>query len=344
LNPPALPQGMHFFERGWLSCNQLLLDDGDESVLIDSGHLHHAPQTLSLVQQTIGPRALSRLLNTHLHSDHCGGNAALQQAWSGLVVGVPSGSFDAARHWDEAALSYAPTGQRCARFVPDEALHPGSELKLAGRHWQVHAAPGHDPLSLLFFEPESAVLVSADALWAQGFGVVFPELEGEQAFAEVAATLDLIERLQPRVVVPGHGPLVVDLAAALRLARERLAAFVASPATHRRHATQVLLKYHLLEVQREPLRELRRWVRSTPLLRHLLLGGGAGLSSASEAASPSAPVHSRDGTQSAPQDDAQDGLRDDAQHTVLDEALEEALRALQRKAAIQRGADWVANA
>jgi glyoxylase-like metal-dependent hydrolase (beta-lactamase superfamily II) len=327
---------MRFFERGWLSCNQLLLDDGEEAVVIDSGHLHHAAQTLSLLQRAIGPRALSRLLNTHLHSDHCGGNASLQQAWPGLVVGVPSGSFNAALGWDEAALSYAPTGQRCARFVPDEALHPGSELQLAGRRWQVHAAPGHDPLSLIFFEPESAVLVSADALWAQGFGVVFPELEGEQAFVEVAATLDLIERLQPRVVVPGHGPLVLDLASALRQARERLAAFVACPATHRRHAMQVLLKFHLLEVQREPIQELRRWARGTPLLRHLLLGGGADFPSAWQAASQSASIHGREGDH--------DGVVGGTQDGSLDAALEEALRALQRKAAIQRDGDWVANA
>jgi hypothetical protein len=33
------------------------------------------------------------------------------------------------------------------------------------------------------------VLISADALWENGFGVVFPELEGDDAFAIVAATL-----------------------------------------------------------------------------------------------------------------------------------------------------------
>ena len=49
---------------------------------------------------------------------------------------------------------------------------------------------------MILFEPASGILISADALWESGFGVVFPEIEGTAAFDEVAATLDVIERLQ----------------------------------------------------------------------------------------------------------------------------------------------------
>jgi glyoxylase-like metal-dependent hydrolase (beta-lactamase superfamily II) len=45
---------------------------------------------------------------------------------------------------------------------------------------------GHDPHSVILFEPVSRVLISADALWERGFGVIFPELEGVEAFDEVA--------------------------------------------------------------------------------------------------------------------------------------------------------------
>ena len=91
------------------------------------------------------------------------------------------------RNWDPVALTYVPTGQQCPRFQDSTALlEPGSELSLGDRHWQVHAAPGHDPHSVILFEPQSRTLISADALWENGFGVVFQELEGEQAFDEVA--------------------------------------------------------------------------------------------------------------------------------------------------------------
>jgi glyoxylase-like metal-dependent hydrolase (beta-lactamase superfamily II) len=80
----------------------------------------------------------------------------------------------------------------------------------------------------------------------------------------VARTLDLIESLRPRLVIPGHGPLFSDVAAALQTARQRLARFVAEPRSHARYAAKVLLKFKLLELQRIGLEDLRHWVRHTP--------------------------------------------------------------------------------
>jgi glyoxylase-like metal-dependent hydrolase (beta-lactamase superfamily II) len=74
--------GMTVFERGWLSSNNVLFDGPEGTALVDSGYLTHAPQTLALVRHTLKGRPLDRLLNTHLHSDHCGGNAMLQAAYA----------------------------------------------------------------------------------------------------------------------------------------------------------------------------------------------------------------------------------------------------------------------
>ena len=64
--------------------------------------------------------------------------------------------------------------------------------------WQALAAPGHDPHALLLWCEEEGILISGDALWQNGFGVVFPELAGEPGFHDVRATLDLIARHQRR--------------------------------------------------------------------------------------------------------------------------------------------------
>ena len=121
---------------------------------------------------------------------------------------------------------------------------------VGARDWQVLAAPGHDPQSVMLFDARHGVLISADALWENGFGVVFPELEGEAAFDDVAHVLDLIEALPVRCVIPGHGAPFTDVAGALQRARSRLAGFRADPARHLRHGAKVLLKYHLMEEQR----------------------------------------------------------------------------------------------
>lgn len=262
-HPHALPAGITVFERGWLSANNILFHGDGPSALVDSGYATHAPQTVALVRQALGERPLDLLLNTHLHSDHCGGNAALQARYPGVVTCIPPGLADRVRHWDPVALTYEPTGQHCPRFRMDRLLTPGTEVVLGARSWAVHGAPGHDQHSVVLFEPQERILISADALWANGFGVVFQELEGEHAFEEVGATLDLIEALQPRLVIPGHGGLFTDVTAALQAARRRLQTFAQDPVRHAAHAAKVLLKFKLLELQRVRYSDLERWALGT---------------------------------------------------------------------------------
>jgi glyoxylase-like metal-dependent hydrolase (beta-lactamase superfamily II) len=272
---PALA-GMAVLERGWLSSNNLLIHAADHepgAVLIDSGHVTHAAQTEALVRHALQGQPLARIVNTHLHSDHCGGNATLQRAFGAQVV-TPSGPADAVRRWDEVALSYTPTGQRCERFELHGTLSHGEVLRAGGRRFEALAAPGHDPQSLVFFDAQHGLLVSADALWENGFGVVFPELEGEAAFQDVAAVLDMIERLPVALVVPGHGGPFTDVPAALVRARKRLAGFVDDPARHARYAAKVLISYHLMEAQGETPAQLREWVQRTQLFESVWVRGG----------------------------------------------------------------------
>ena len=266
---PALPPEMTVLERGWLSANNIVFRGADNrldggAAVVDTGYCTHAAQTVALIGAALQGQPLERIFNTHLHSDHCGGNAALQAAWPGVRTAVPPGHLAQVQGWDAYALSYTPTGQQCARFRADAALLPGTEVRLGVRLWQVHAAPGHDPHSIVLFEPQDALLISADALWENGFGVVFPELEGEAAFAEVAATLDLIERLAPRTVIPGHGPVFYDAPRAIDTARRRLDGFVREPLKHALHGAKVLLKYKLLEWQQIALVDVQAWALATP--------------------------------------------------------------------------------
>jgi glyoxylase-like metal-dependent hydrolase (beta-lactamase superfamily II) len=260
--------GLSVLQRGWLSSNNVLLhgEPGEGATLVDSGHCAHAAHTLALVRHALGGEPLAQLVNTHLHSDHCGGNAALQGAF-GMPIHIPPGQWQAVLQWDEEALSYRPSRQRCERFTPDARLAPGDTLRCGNRAWEVLAAPGHDPDSVMLFDAAHGVLISADALWENGFGIVFPELDGIDAFDDVAAVLDLIDRLPVQWVLPGHGAPFQDVTAALARARSRLAGFRADPARHDRHAAKVLLKFHLLEEQAQPLPELRAWFGATPLMQ-----------------------------------------------------------------------------
>ena len=266
MNTVKLPAGIHVFERGWLSSNSIFYDDGVHGWLIDSGYSTHSAQTLDLIASKLGSRPLDFLVNTHLHSDHCGGNAALQSRYPDLVTLIPPGQAALVTNWDPVGLFYTPTGQICHQFKFNKTLECGSTIHLGRQPWEVHAAGGHDPHAVMFFEPTSRTLISADALWQSGFGVIFPELEGIEAFGEVAATLDLIERLNPNIVIPGHGGIFNYTPEILTIARHKLDGFAKEPVKLARHGAKVLLKFKLLEQQKLLFSEFSQWAANTPCL------------------------------------------------------------------------------
>ena len=274
MNPPSLPEHLQVIERGWLSSNNILLFDGNAATLIDSGYVGHADQTVALVKSALAGRhenlSLSRLVNTHSHSDHIGGNAALQRAF-GCAIFIPAGIEEHIRNWDEQALLLSLAAQRGDPFRHDGVVHPGDTLRMGGLDWQAHAAPGHDRDALVFHCPEARVLISGDALWENGFGIVFGELLGESddggALRETRATLDLIARLPIDVVIPGHGRPFGDVPAALERAYQRLAAFEADPERMAKNAVKACFIFNLLDRQGLPRAELESHLASVPIFR-----------------------------------------------------------------------------
>lgn len=244
-----LPTSLKFIERDWLSSNQILFfDDDAQASLVDTGYVKHKQLTQQLINHACGDRPLTRLFNTHLHSDHCGGNGLLSTQWA-CSLAVPEASFEAARHWNTEALTFKATGQRCDRFEPTHAIAPGQTLWLGQMPWQVHAAPGHDPESVIFFQEDHGILISADALWRDGFGVIFPELSGHSGFTEQEEILTVIHALRPRIVLPGHGPAFTDVQEALARADQRLRFLRAQPIKHAQYALKVLVKFLMLDLE-----------------------------------------------------------------------------------------------
>lgn len=260
-----LPPAVQVFERGWLSSNNILLTSRLDATLVDTGYVTHAAQTLSLVRHALQDRPLDRIVNTHLHSDHCGGNAALRAAY-GCRIAIPAAECAKVDAWDEDALSFRATAQQCPRFTYDDTLEPDRHLRMGELDWQALAAPGHDPHALLLWCEEAGILISGDALWQNGFGVVFPELAGEPGFHDLRATLDLIATLDVKVVIPGHGAPFDDVAAALGRAYSRLDYLAADPVRNAENAAQVLLKFLLLERRRVPLADVEALCATVPLL------------------------------------------------------------------------------
>lgn len=269
-----LPPTVEVIERGWLSSNNIVLTGPDEAVVVDTGYSSHAQQTVALVQRALAGRELSRIINTHTHSDHIGGNAALLRAYPRAQIAIPVGDARAVREWDEAALHLTTMGHACERFGFDSTIAAGELLSLGGLAWRAVDSPGHHMASLMLHAEEPGILLSADALWQNGFGVIFPEVDGEQvsqgeAFAAQRATLEAISALKVNCVVPGHGAPFTEVDAALERAFGRIDYFVAHPERHARNGAKVALSFMLMMEGAVALAQVPQRLCALPLIESI---------------------------------------------------------------------------
>ena len=135
------PPGMQVIERGWVSSNSIVFTDpadadgssngaegtigtiGTIGSVVDTGYVRHAAQTVELVRHALAGAPLKRIVNTHTHSDHIGGNAALRAAWPDVSITIPAGDAGIVSRWDETALHLSTMGQDCERFAFDSTVY-----------------------------------------------------------------------------------------------------------------------------------------------------------------------------------------------------------------------------
>ena len=264
----SLPPSVRVIVRGWLNCNQVVLRAPGDNVAIDSGYCGHREETLELLCAGLEGEPLERLINTHCHSDHMGGNAAIASA-HGCRVTIPAGEVKHVVPWTPQSVWMAQFDQRADPFHFDDTIAAGGSFEGGGFDWEAHAAPGHDMDALMFFEPVNRVLISGDALWQDGMGFVWPE-EGASPYIDAAhATLSTIERLAPRVVIPGHGVPFDDVAGPIATVRSRLEAFARDPAKNARHVVKVMFVFALLDRGSMPLADVEGYVARVPCYREL---------------------------------------------------------------------------
>ena len=147
--------------------------------------------------------ALTQILLTHGHVDHCAAAAQLAQQLSLPIVGPhPADQFwiDAL---PQAAAGYGfPPAQP---FTPTRWLHDGETVQLGNETLHVRHCPGHTPGHVVFHAPGIGRAFVGDVLFAGSIGRTdFPQGNHEDLIASIT------QRLWPMgdatVFVPGHGP------------------------------------------------------------------------------------------------------------------------------------------
>ncbi|MEU3692881.1 MBL fold metallo-hydrolase [Streptomyces narbonensis] len=258
---PALPSWLTWWQRPFPDANTLLLP-GQRPALVDTGFVGHAEETTAWARAHAGNIAL--VVNTHWHSDHVGGNALLQARGAAIAAGTPEADAIARRDPGCCAAEYLD--QPVAAYTVDVPLDDGQVLRLGDADWEVVRTPGHTPGHLALWQPDERLLVVGDALSDYDVGWVNLALDGPDAAATALASLKRMADLDPRVILPSHGPIPTDPAAASAAALRRAQRLVDDPAgaiwygARRILAFALMIREGISTDEIEPYLHARAWL------------------------------------------------------------------------------------
>ncbi|MFC9595323.1 MBL fold metallo-hydrolase [Streptomyces sp. NPDC056944] len=268
--PPSLPSWVSWWQRPFPDANTLLLH-GRQPALVDSGFVGHARETADWARARAG--AIGLVVNTHWHSDHVGGNALLQAGGAGIAAGAPEAEAISRR--DPGCCSAEYLDQPVAPYTVDMALDDGQVLRLGDTDWEVVRTPGHTPGHLALWQPEERLLVVGDALSDYDVGWVNLALDGPDAAGTALASLQRMADLDPRVILPSHGPVPADAGAAFGAALRRGRRLVDDPdgavwyGARRIFAFALMIRDGIPADEVEPYLHARAWLTDAARLLRL---------------------------------------------------------------------------
>ena len=261
-----LPSEFTFIERGWFNCNQIVLHGRAGPVLIDSGHLLGVDETLAKLEaHGVDPAALVKIVTTHGHADHHGANARLKElSGAPLAMGPTTAVWFAEQNSHLLWMDHL--GQEMALVPADEIIEPDTTITLADMPFAVLSAPGHAPDSLAFYQPDTKVLIAADALWAGDVGVLNTAVHGWGVIDQALQTLAQFAQLDIAVAIPGHGGLITNVAENIARVQARVATFKENPAALANHIVRRFLMFIILRYQPIARAELTELALTGPWL------------------------------------------------------------------------------
>ena len=123
----SLPAWLVFFERTFPSANMCLVL-GERPLLLDSGFGSDFAETIALIETAgVAPHHLHRVVNTHYHSDHVGGNHGFQTRYT-IPIATHHTEAELINQRDLAACSAEWLRQPIEPYTVDEMLAEGDVL------------------------------------------------------------------------------------------------------------------------------------------------------------------------------------------------------------------------
>ena len=168
----------------------ILIGDGP-FILFDAGYRECIPEMLSWVEARAGA-ALEKLVLTHHHFDHSGGAEAVCERFGATAYAHPLEMR--LLEEEQPGLAVSP-------------IREGEFVELGGVRLEAILTPGHSPGHLSFWWEEERILLGGD-------NVLLPSTTAVTApkgnLGDYLESLEKVKKLAPRLIYPGHGPVIED--------------------------------------------------------------------------------------------------------------------------------------
>jgi glyoxylase-like metal-dependent hydrolase (beta-lactamase superfamily II) len=228
-----------------------------EPLLVDTGI--KSDESWSALEKGLSQHGLTvtdivRVIITHAHVDHYGQAGAIAAKSDADIwisqLGLPW-LKEESDYYDQRHIFYRDFFLPSVGLAPEtremfqagykaliEQSHPipasriysfslDDHLQMGGRSWQVVHTPGHASMQTCFYDPQNRLLLSADMLLATTPTPVVENLPDGSwdripALPLFLKSLDKIEALEIKTVLPGHGRPFGDHRTVIQHQRERI--------------------------------------------------------------------------------------------------------------------------
>jgi len=222
--------------------NAYLIKSDERALLIDTGlNFPQAFEALrhGLSEAGVEMQKLTDVLFTHFHIDHIGMIPRIKEASRDLNLWIHFAEKELSKSIMEdfrkylmdmkaflkasdAPSSYVDNLQNFhpAFFTPKayeeiaktaHSLNDGQEIKVSGYYFQVLWTPGHSPGHICLYEPNLKALISGDHVLPTITPHVSQFMADTNPLEDYLKSLEKVERLSVKVVLPAHEKTFTDL-------------------------------------------------------------------------------------------------------------------------------------
>ena len=219
--------------------NSYLVRTDEECTLIDTGlDLNESFEELNRSLNEIGiqPKDLTNILLTHFHIDHIGLVSRLRKISDAKIIFsakeaelLRSTSSNLGNYSDNLEEFYRINGAPPEIFTwarmtglvnlddnykllrkPDISLRDGEKISFGEYDFEVILTPGHSPGHICLYEPEWQFLIAGDHILPGITPNVTQRDEDGHPLTDYLDSLEKVERLEIKKILPGHEEIFTD--------------------------------------------------------------------------------------------------------------------------------------